>query len=140
MKQLHEIMTPRFQAVPATASLREVAIVMYSLDVGMLLVTDDGRLCGVITDRDIVVRAVAAGNDPTTTTVGQIMTRSVIYLHEDDDVTKAAAVMEEKQIKRLVIVNQNEEPLGIVSLGDLAMEVGVLELTGESPTEVSKRA
>ncbi|MFQ5760287.1 MAG: CBS domain-containing protein [Acidiferrobacterales bacterium] len=140
MKKLYEIMTTRFQAVPATAPLREVAIVMYSLDVRMLPVTNNGRLRGVITDRDIVVRAVAAGNDPTTTTVGQIMTRSVIYLHEDDDVTKAAAVMEEKQIKRLVIVNQNEEPLGIVSLGDLAMEVGVLELTGESPTEVSKRA
>ncbi|MFQ5545569.1 MAG: CBS domain-containing protein [Acidiferrobacterales bacterium] len=140
MKKVHEIMTTHFQAIPATATLREVAIVMYGLDVGMLPVTDDGRLCGVITDRDVVLRAVAAGYNPTTTMIGQIMTRSVIHLYEDDDVTKAATVIEENQISRLVVVNQKDKPVGIVSRGDFAMEACDLDLTEEVFTGVSKLA
>ncbi len=136
--QLKEIMTPNPECVRPDATLQDVARKMRSLDVGPLPVCgDNDRLAGMITDRDIVVRAVAEGKDPKTTTVREAMTEEIIYGLEDQDVDDAARVMEQKQVRRLVVLNRDKRLVGIVSLGDLAIETGARPTAGEVLREVS---
>jgi CBS domain-containing protein len=102
-------------------SIRVVAEQMARLDVGALPVCDGRRLLGMITDRDIVVRGVAFGRSPDTT-AGAIMTRDVKYCFEDDDVEEVCQRMGEAQIRRIPVLDRNHHLVGIVSLGDLALE------------------
>jgi len=97
---------------------------MKDLDVGPLPVCDNDRLIGMLTDRDIVVRCVAEGRDPRSTKVRDAMTEGVTWCFEDDDVEDAAGRMKQDQIRRLVVLNQDKRLVGIVSLGDLAVETG----------------
>jgi len=82
------------------------------------------RLVGILTDRDITVRAIAEGCDPKTTKVREAMTEEIFYCFEDQDVHEAAKMMEEKQIRRLLVLNRDKRLVGIVSLGDLAVQTG----------------
>lgn len=109
-----EVIRPRSMICEAAQAMRE-------RDIGMLPVCDGQRLVGALTDRDIVVRAVARGYDPLTTVVSEVMTSEVYYCFEDDDVVEAARIMEEKQIRRLPVVNRDKRLVGILSLGDLAV-------------------
>src|SRR5947208_71221 len=104
------------------ATLAEAAEQMKTLDVGLLPVCDGDYLVGMLTDRDITVRAAAAGSDPTTTLVVDTMTPDVIYCYADQEVEEAARVMQEKQIRRLLVLDRDKRLVGIVSLGDLAAE------------------
>ena len=104
----------------------------------MLPVCDGDRLVGVITDRDITVRGVAQGCDPKTARVQEVMTPEVIYCFDDEDVKEAAKKMEEKQVRRLPVLNREKRLVGIVSLGDLAVRTGKEELAGEVLERVSK--
>jgi CBS domain-containing protein len=137
--QLKDVMTPNPECIRPDATLQEAACKMRDLDVGPLPVRgDDDRLAGMITDRDIAVRAVAEGKDPKTTPVREVMTEDVVFGFEDQDVADAARVMEQKQIRRLVVLNRDKRLVGIVSLGDLAVETGARPTAGEVLREVSE--
>ena len=88
-------------------------------DIGPLPVCDGPRLVGMLTDRDITVRAVAAGRDPLTTLVRDVMTPDVVYGFEDEDVQGAAHLMAQYQIRRLPVLNRSKQLVGMVALGDL---------------------
>jgi CBS domain-containing protein len=133
---LKEVMTPHVEVVHPDATLAEAAEKMKALDVGPLPVCDGERLLGMVTDRDITVRATAAGRDPKTTKVRDVMTEEVFYCFEDQDLQDAAEIMERAQIRRLVVLNRDKRLVGIVSLGDLAVHTGPEELADEELSEV----
>ena len=136
--QLREIMSADVEVIAPEATIREAAEKMKDLDVGPLPVCDGERLVGMLTDRDIVVRAVALGRDPATTAVEDAMSPEVVYCFDDDDSTDAAQLMQEHQIRRLPIVNRERRLVGIVSLGDLAVETRDEQLAGKTVREVSE--
>lgn len=136
--KLKEVETPNPEVISPEADLHEAARCMKRLDVGMLPVCDGERLVGMITDRDIAIRAVAEGCDPNKTRVREIMTPRVVYCFEDQEIREAAQIMEEKQIRRLPVLNRNKRLVGIVSLGDLAVRTQDEELAGEILERVSE--
>lgn len=118
--QVREIMTKQVRSVRADASLLEVACIMRDQGIGDVLVTEpDGTLCGIVTDRDIVVRAAAAGLPLDKTSVGQICTGDLIYVNPDTSVEEIVRLMREHAIRRVPVV-LSQRPVGIVSIGDLA--------------------
>jgi CBS domain-containing protein len=121
--QLKEIMTPQVEVIHPEAPIQEAAAIMKALDVGSVPVYDGLKLQGMVTDRDITIRATAEGRDPRQTRVREVMTSEVLYCFEDQRVEEAALLMEEKQIRRLPILNRTNELVGIVALGDLAVEM-----------------
>ena len=136
--KVNEIITHDPQVIRPETALIEAAQKMKSRDIGMLPVCDGDRLVGVITDRDITVRGVAQGCDPKTARVQEVMTPEVIYCFDDEDVKEAAKKMEEKQVRRLPVLNREKRLVGIVSLGDLAVRTGKEKLAGEVLERVSK--
>jgi len=132
-----DVMTRGAECVGPATSLQEAAEKMKSLNVGVLPVCDNDRLVGMITDRDIAVRAVAGGFGSRTTTVRDVMTPDVVYCFDDQDVQEAAKLMQEQQVRRLVVLNRDKRLIGIVSLGDLAVETGDEKLAGKTLEEVS---
>jgi CBS domain-containing protein len=120
--RLSNIMTGAIQTIAPGASLAEAAKKMASGDIGSLPVCSDKRIVvGIITDRDITVRAVARGLDPVRTQVQEVMTREVLSCPADSEVEAACDLMEEKQVRRLVVTDAQDRPIGIVSLGDIAL-------------------
>jgi CBS domain-containing protein len=115
------MMTQSPVTVDRSSSTAEVARLMREKDVGDVIVLEDNKICGIVTDRDIVLRAVAGGADPQSTPAGDICSRDLAYLAPSDTVSDAVRVMRDKAIRRLPIVDDGR-PVGIVSLGDLALE------------------
>lgn len=133
--KLNEIMTRNVQVVDPSTTLEEAASLMKSLDVGGLPICDGEKLLGFVTDRDITLRAVAEGEDPSVCKVSDIMSSGVQYCFEGDEVEEAARLMKENQIRRLLVLDDDKKLVGIVSLGDIATESH-----GEgSPGEVLER-
>ena len=137
--KVKDISTPDPQCVSPDASLTEAARQMRILDIGMLPVCENGRLIGTVTDRDITVRAVAEGLDPKTVKVRQMMTQEVVYCYENRSVEEAARLMEEKKIRRLPVLSQAKQLVGIVSIGDLAARAHERRLAGEVLEHVAQR-
>lgn len=130
-ERLSEVMTRDPITVPATASLEEAARLMRDNDIGDVLVVDDtGSLCGILTDRDIVVEGIAGGTNPASTSVDEVCSHDPVSLGPDDPVAKAAKLMSERAIRRLPIVD-NGSLVGIVSLGDLAQDRDPNSVLGE---------
>jgi CBS domain-containing protein len=120
--KLASIMTGGIETITPHASLAEAAKKMASQDIGSLPVCDEPRrVVGIITDRDITVRAVARGMDPNQTRVEDVMTRDVLSCSSDAEVEDACELMEKRQVRRLLVTGQDEVPVGIVSLGDIAL-------------------
>jgi len=119
---LRDIMTRDPGVVSPGDTLEQAARIMEVLDVGPIPVCEGKRVVGMLTDRDITVRATAAGCDPKTTLVSDAMSQDVVSCYEDQDVQEAAGLMKEKQIRRLLVLNRADDLVGIVSLGDLAIE------------------
>jgi CBS domain-containing protein len=138
--ELREIMTRNVEVVNAGASLQEAARKMRSLDVGLIPVCNDDRLEGILTDRDITIRATADGRDPTKTKVADVMSSDIAYCFEDQEVGEAVSLMEARQIRRLPILNSNKHLVGIVSLGDVAVHGTDREMAGATLQEVSQPA
>jgi CBS domain-containing protein len=136
--QIKEIMSRDVEVIRPDSALQEAASKMKSLDVGSLPVSENQQLVGIITDRDITVRAVASGRDPSSTKVREAMTPELIFCYEDQPVEEAAKMMERHQIRRLPIVDRSNNLVGIVSLGDLAIETGNERMSGEVLEEVSE--
>jgi CBS domain-containing protein len=116
---VRDAMTESPTTVEASATVREAAELMASEDIGNVLVVENGKVQGIVTDRDIVVRAIAKGSDPGDTSVREIATTDLATLSPDDSVEDAIRLMEEKDVRRLPVVD-GDEPVGIVTLGDLA--------------------
>lgn len=136
--RVSEVMTQGVECIGPDATLQEAAAKMKSLDVGPLPVCDNDRLVGMVTDRDITVRATAEGDAPTDIRVRDVMTPEVIYCFEDELVEDAARLMAEKQVRRLVVLNRDKRMVGIVSLGDLAVKTGDEQLAGSALEDISE--
>ncbi|CAN7425994.1 CBS domain-containing protein [Phenylobacterium sp. LjRoot225] len=136
-----ELMTRNPQPVSPEDTLQHAAALMEELNVGALPVCREDRLVGMITDRDITVRASAAGQPPDVATVADAMTEGVRYVYEDDELEDAEAVMQEVQVRRLPVITHAGRLVGIISLGDIATsaESGVRE-TLEDISRPSKPA
>ena len=136
--QLREIMTTDVEVIRPESPVTEAARRMKSLDVGALPVCDGRRLLGMITDRDITVRATAEGRDPGTTLVRDCMSPEIVYCFEDEDPKEAERIMQEKQIRRLAVLTREKQLAGIVALGDLATKTGDVQQVGRTVREVSQ--
>lgn len=134
---LRDIMTPNVETVSLETPLSEAARKMASLDVGFLPVIDSDSITGVITDRDIVIRGIAKGLDPTATPVSAVMSEDAETLPEDADVRDAAKLMEARQIRRVLVTGPKGRYVGVVSLGDLAVKADDDTRSGEILEEVS---
>jgi CBS domain-containing protein len=139
-KRVRDVMTPGVEVIHPRSTVAEAAEKMKDLDVGILPVCDGDRLMGMLTDRDIVVRIIADQRDPKQTTVIDAMTPQVAYCFEDEDVQEAAMLMVDKQIRRLPVLNRDKRLVGIVSLGDLAVQTKNTQLSGEVLEYVSEPA
>lgn len=121
--KVSDVMTHRVQYIPPDTTLQEAATKMREIGCGFLPIGNDDntRLSGVVTDRDIVIRAVAEGLDPATTPVTQIRSNSVLYCFADDDLEKAVDSMRIKLVYRLIVLNnpQEKQLCGVLSLGDI---------------------
>jgi CBS domain-containing protein len=104
--------------------VQQAARVMSEQDTGVLPVGENDRLVGMVTDRDLAVRAVAAGKDPSKTKLREVMSGEPRYVFEDEPLEKAAATMAEQQVQRVPVLNRDKRLVGIVSVGDLAREAG----------------
>jgi CBS domain-containing protein len=136
--QLKDIMTADPLILSPETALREAAQSMRDLDSGVMPVGENDRLVGMLTDRDITVRATAEGRDPNSTPVRDVMTPDVVYCFEDEEVDTAARKMEEHQIRRLIVLNRDKRLVGIASLGDLAVHAPSDRLAGEVTEAVSE--
>jgi CBS domain-containing protein len=120
---IEDIMTSDVHSVGERATLRQVAKVMRDQKIGDVLVTDDaGKLCGIVTDRDIVVRVLAEGKDIDTATAGDMLSKKPVTLRPTASVDEAVQLMQDNAIRRLPVVDKDDRPIGIVSIGDLARE------------------
>jgi len=133
--KVREAMTARPECVGPDDTLDQAARKMKNLDVGPVPVCENDRLVGMLTDRDIVVRCVAEGQDARSAKVRDAMSEGVEYCFEEDDVQEAARRMKDKQVRRLVVLNEDKRLVGIVSLGDLAVETGGDEETAGKTLE-----
>ena len=120
-RTVNEVMTADPRTVELGDTLTEAARVLGEADIGAVLVVDEGRVVGILTDRDIVVRAIADGRDPGSTNVGDVCSADVATLTPDQSVDDAVRLMREHDVRRVPVV-QDGRPAGIVSLGDLAVE------------------
>jgi len=121
-ERIRDVMTTNPETLPESTTVREAAEAMRANDIGDVVVVDDnGKLSGILTDRDIVVRVVAEGRDPRTTRIGDIASRDLTAVSPDDPVDRAVQLMRDKAIRRLPAVDKGK-PVGIVSIGDLALD------------------
>jgi CBS domain-containing protein len=137
--KIQEIMTPNPRFVTPDVSLTETAQVLRDLDVGAVPVCENERLVGILTDRDISIRATANGQDPNRTTVRETMSVGMSSVFEDQEIDEAARILEDEKIRRLPVLNQDRQLVGIVSLGDLAVESSP-NRSGEALKEISEPA
>jgi CBS domain-containing protein len=134
------VMTREVAVVRPESTLQEAAQVMKRLDVGSVPVCTGRKLVGMLTDRDIAVRAVAEGRDPKQTRAKDTMTPDVVYAYDDQSVEEVADMMAAHQIRRLPIINREKELVGIVALGDLAVDVQDSQMSSDVLEDVSEPA
>ena len=137
MPQLKEIMTPSVEVVSPNATAADAARKMLYLDVGAVPVCDGDRLLGMITDRDLVLRVMAISRDPAQARVSEAMTAGLVFCFEDEEAEVAAELMVQKQIRRLPVLSRTKQLVGIVSLGDLAVDGLDPQMSGTVLHEVS---
>ena len=118
---IRDLMTRDVETITPATTIQDAARLMRDLDVGALPVVQDGRLCGLVTDRDLAVRALAEGQSAAMP-VEIVMTESLLYCREDDSVDEVAAAMRERQVRRIPVVDADRHVIGIVSLADLARQ------------------
>jgi CBS domain-containing protein len=132
-----EVMSREVRVGHPRQSINEVAQIMADIDAGFVPVGENDRLVGMITDRDIAIRAVAAGKGPHTA-VREVMTHDVKYCYEDDEIADVAQNMAELRVRRLPVLNRDKRLVGIVALGDIAIATGP-EPTGAAVEAISQR-
>jgi len=137
--QVQELMTRNVKVIESGATLLDAAEMMRDADIGALPVTEGGRPIGMLTDRDIVVRAVADQKDPAQVFVREVITPRLSTIYADQDINDAAGLMAADQVRRLLVLDHQQNPVGIVSLGDIgrsqAVGEGAQALSGVSQPE-----
>ena len=118
--KVQEIMSTNVETISPTSSLRATARALSNLNVGALPVVDDGKLVGIITDRDVSVYAIAIGRDPQSTDVQTVMTKEVFTCNENEELSEAAEIMERHKIRRLAVTNRNNDIVGFLTVDDIA--------------------
>lgn len=136
--KISEAMTRDVRLATPQQTICEAAQLMADLDIGLLPVRDGDRLVGMLTDRDIAVRAVAAGRGPSTP-VSEVMSSEVKYCFEDQDVEEVTANMGDIQVRRLPVLSRDKRLVGIISLGDIAAGLGAQAEAGEALAGISER-
>ena len=121
--KLKEIMTSEVEVIHPNDTLQTAASKMHDRDIGFLPVCDGDRLIGVLTDRDLITRALAEGMESKAMLGRDLVTSPTIYCFDDQSVDEAAKLMHDNQIRRLVILSRDKRMVGVVSLGDLAMNI-----------------
>ena len=139
MHKLKDVMSRDVKVISPDATIREAARQMLEGDFGMLPVGENDRMIGAISDRDIAIRGVAEGKD-SNTKVRDVMSEGITWAYDDDSVEEAARIMSEHQIRRLPVVNRDKRLVGIVALGDFAVESADIEPAAEALSEISKPA
>jgi CBS domain-containing protein len=133
---VNEVMTTDPRTVEPGQPLTDAAREMREGDVGALIVTQEGKATGIVTDRDIVVRAIAEGRDPKTTRVADVASEATVTVTPDQQASEAARLMREHDVRRLIVL-QDGRPAGIVSIGDLAValddESALADISASSP-------
>jgi CBS domain-containing protein len=127
---VHDVMTRKLTTLPMRASVHDAARAMRDANIGDVLVVDDGNLCGIVTDRDLVIRALAEGREPASTTLADICSEELSTVSPTDSIDHAVQLMRQKALRRLPVV-ENGHPVGIVSLGDLAQNRDPQSTLGE---------
>lgn len=118
--QIRDIMTPDPDLIDPNSTIQEAARMMKNDNVGAIPVGENDRLIGMITDRDIAIRAVADNRNPSTTTVREAMSEKILYCFDDDAIDDAAQCMSDHQVRRLPVLNRDKRLVGILALADLA--------------------
>jgi CBS domain-containing protein len=136
--KVREIMTPDVRVASPRDTLQEAAQMMVELDCGILPVGDDDRLVGMLSDRDITVRAVAQGKAPDTTKVGEVMSHDIKFIYDDETLEDVSRNMSDLKIRRLPVLNRKKRLVGIVSLGDLSQ--AAKDNAGKALKEVSEQS
>jgi predicted GH43/DUF377 family glycosyl hydrolase/nucleotide-binding universal stress UspA family protein/CBS domain-containing protein len=138
--QVKEIMTEAVEVIDPGMALAEAAERMRALDIGMMPVQDGDEVVGVITDRDMAMRAIARGLDPNTATVGEGMTPEIVFCYEDQSLEEAADEMADSHLRRLLVLDRANRLVGIISLDDVAGRVSDPELAVEALVRASSRS
>ena len=138
-QRCREIMTRNVKTATREMSLREVAQLMRDGDMGAMPVVEDGKLVGIVTDRDIVVRAIADGRDAATK-IGDVMTTEIYSVSENDFVFEAIRLMGDKQVRRVPITGEAGELAGIIAMADVALETEDEREIAETLEEISSGA
>ena len=141
MKKCSDIMTKDLVTCTSENTIVEVARLMKTEDIGPVLIVDNEQsrtLVGIVTDRDIVVKAIADGQDVNTTRVGDVMSKKLVTCRADDDVDVAMKAMAQFQLRRIPVVEENMRLVGIISQADLATRVDAPKKTGEVVKEISE--
>jgi CBS domain-containing protein len=136
--KVRDVMTSRPFCVSPDTPISEVAVVMEKEDIGAVPVLEGEQLAGMITDRDIVVRAIAKGKDPRGMPVRDAWTREVFAVREDDDLSDAIQAMASYQVRRLPVVDEENRLVGVIAQADVALEAKE-KATGEMVEEISKQ-
>lgn len=138
-RRCKEIMTRQVTTATREMSLQDVAILMREGDMGSLPVVENGKLAGIVTDRDVVVRAVAE-NKSADTPIGDVMTTEVFSVKEDDFVFEAIRLMGDRQVRRVPITDEAGELVGIIAMADVALETEDEREIAETLEEISSGA
>jgi len=138
MQAISKIMSRDVSVVSPSATIRQAAEKMKSLNVGAVPVCDGQKLVGMITDRDIAVRTVADGKDPAQTRVSDVMSGEVVWCFEDASLQEVANQMSERQVRRIPVVNREKKLVGIVSLADLATSQHAADAKAEALEGISE--
>jgi CBS domain-containing protein len=128
--RVRDVMTPNPVALPGSATVREAAKAMRDSNIGAVVVDQGDSSCGIVTDRDVVVRAIADGKDPKKVKLEDICSRDPSHLSPEDGVDRAIALMRDKAVRRVLVLD-GSKPVGIVSLGDLAQRLDRSSVLGE---------
>lgn len=136
---VREIMSKNVKSISPDQTLIEVAKQMRDGDFGVMPVCEGDKLVGMVTDRDIVVRAAADGADLSQTKVRDAMTDEVLTCMEDDDVDSVAQLMSDRQVRRIAVLGKNKRLLGILSIGDLAEKSESLDEAGLALSKISEK-
>jgi CBS domain-containing protein len=134
-------MTTDLVCAQADDTVVSVAQLMKEQDVGPIPIVDDvttKRLRGIVTDRDLAMKVVAEGRDPNNTRVSEVMTSDVVTVRQDDDIQAALDAMSQHQLRRILVVNENENLVGIIAQADIATRMNKPEQTGEVVKEISE--
>lgn len=139
-RAVREVMTPNPKTVTQTDTIVQAARIMRDQDAGVVPVVDGKKVLGLVTDRDIVVRSIADGKDPNKVRVSEVMSKGIQTVKEDTAVSQALDLMSKSDIRRLPVVNQNGELIGIVSIGDLAAKTNQDDKIGKTVEHISQAA